>query len=168
MTTIVNIHEAKTHLSRLLERVENGETITIARAGKPIAEPDALATVLYAVVQPSLDRVHVSSAGHPPPVIALPGQRAALADIANDVMIGVAADSQRYVTTLKTPPGTMLCLYTDGLIERPGWPLDDGMAQLCQAVKPDSPYLACATVMGAMVGQEPARDDIALLIFQRQ
>lgn len=34
----VNIHEAKTHLSRLLERVESGETVTIARAGKPIAD----------------------------------------------------------------------------------------------------------------------------------
>ena len=35
--TIVNVHEAKTHLSRLLERVEAGEEIVIARAGKPIA-----------------------------------------------------------------------------------------------------------------------------------
>ena len=33
----VNIHEAKTHLSRLLEAVENGEEIVIARAGEPIA-----------------------------------------------------------------------------------------------------------------------------------
>ena len=40
---IVNVHEAKTHLSRLLERVEAGERIVIARAGKPIAilEPAA-------------------------------------------------------------------------------------------------------------------------------
>jgi prevent-host-death family protein len=37
MTTIVNVHEAKTHLSRLLARVEAGERIVIARAGKPIA-----------------------------------------------------------------------------------------------------------------------------------
>ena len=34
---IVNIHEAKTHLSRLLEAVERGEEIIIARAGQPIA-----------------------------------------------------------------------------------------------------------------------------------
>ncbi len=33
----VNIHEAKTHLSRLLRRVAAGEEITIARAGKPVA-----------------------------------------------------------------------------------------------------------------------------------
>jgi prevent-host-death family protein len=34
----VNIHEAKTHLSRLIERVEAGEEITLARAGRPVAK----------------------------------------------------------------------------------------------------------------------------------
>ena len=34
----VNIHEAKTHLSRLVEQVANGETFIIARAGKPMAK----------------------------------------------------------------------------------------------------------------------------------
>lgn len=38
MTITVNIHEAKTHLSRLLERVAGGERVVISRAGKPIAE----------------------------------------------------------------------------------------------------------------------------------
>jgi prevent-host-death family protein len=37
METKVNVHEAKTHLSRLLAQVERGERIVIARAGKPIA-----------------------------------------------------------------------------------------------------------------------------------
>jgi len=34
----VNIHEAKTHLSRLLERVALGEEVIIAKAGKPVAK----------------------------------------------------------------------------------------------------------------------------------
>jgi len=37
MTAIVNVHEAKTHLSRLLERAHNGEEIILAKAGKPYA-----------------------------------------------------------------------------------------------------------------------------------
>jgi prevent-host-death family protein len=37
MDEFVNIHEAKTHLSRLVERVEAGEEITLARAGRPVA-----------------------------------------------------------------------------------------------------------------------------------
>lgn len=41
MATTVNVHEAKTHLSRLLEQVEHGETVIIARAGRPIAEVKA-------------------------------------------------------------------------------------------------------------------------------
>lgn len=40
----VNIHEAKTHFSRLLQRVAAGEEITIARAGKPVAKLIAVDT----------------------------------------------------------------------------------------------------------------------------
>jgi prevent-host-death family protein len=37
MSEAVNVHEAKTHFSRLLERVNRGEEIVIAKAGKPVA-----------------------------------------------------------------------------------------------------------------------------------
>ena len=37
MTIVVNVHQAKTHLSRLLERVRQGEEVVIARAGIPVA-----------------------------------------------------------------------------------------------------------------------------------
>jgi len=40
--TTVNIHEAKTHLSRLLEAVAKGETVIIAKAGKPVAKLTAV------------------------------------------------------------------------------------------------------------------------------
>ena len=36
--TEVNIHEAKTHLSRLLEKVQQGEEVIIAKAGRPVAK----------------------------------------------------------------------------------------------------------------------------------
>ncbi len=42
MVTQVNVHEAKTHLSDLLARVERGEEIVIARAGKPVAHLTAV------------------------------------------------------------------------------------------------------------------------------
>ena len=38
MAEMVNIHEAKTHLSRLLERVKAGEEIIIAKSGKPYTQ----------------------------------------------------------------------------------------------------------------------------------
>jgi len=46
----VNIHEAKTHLSRLVDRAASGEEIVISRAGKPVAK-----LVAYDLVRP--DRV---------------------------------------------------------------------------------------------------------------
>ncbi len=44
MATTYNIHEAKTHLSQLLERVQNGEEIVIAKSGKPIARLTGIST----------------------------------------------------------------------------------------------------------------------------
>ncbi len=44
MAKTVNIHEAKTQLSKLLAKVESGEEIIIARSGKPIARLCALAS----------------------------------------------------------------------------------------------------------------------------
>jgi phosphoserine phosphatase RsbU/P len=131
-------------------------------------EPGALATVLYAVFDEALDRVHISSAGHLPPVVAAPGQPAELAAIPSDLMIGVAPDVRRRVTTVKVLPGSLLCLCTDGLVERREYPLDDGLARLCDALSAEPPEAACAAVMAALVGAEPARDDIALLIFRRR
>jgi sigma-B regulation protein RsbU (phosphoserine phosphatase) len=131
-------------------------------------EPDALATVLYAVFDESLDRVHISSAGHLPPATVIPGQAAELADVPSDLMIGVAPSAARRVTAVKTPPGAVMCLCTDGLVERREYPLDDGLAMLCRALPAESPEVGCAAVMAAMVGAEPARDDMALLIFRHQ
>jgi prevent-host-death family protein len=43
MQTTVNVHEAKTHLSRLIDRAAAGEEIVLARAGRPVARLVALA-----------------------------------------------------------------------------------------------------------------------------
>ncbi len=48
----VNIHEAKTHLSRLLEAVERGEEIVIARAGQPIATLSAFRPTQHRIAPP--------------------------------------------------------------------------------------------------------------------
>jgi phosphoserine phosphatase RsbU/P len=132
-------------------------------------EPDALATVLYAVIEPGLDQMqmHVALAGHFPPVIAGPGQPAELADVRTGALIGVIPRAQRPVTTVAIPPGTLLCFFTDGLVERPGEVIDEGLDRLCRAMTAQPPEAACAAVMRALVGSEPARDDIAMLMIRR-
>ena len=129
-------------------------------------EPGALATAAYAVIAPARDRMRVSLAGHFPPVIARPGQPAELAGMATGLMIGVAPDARRQATTVTIPPGTLFCFYTDGLIERPGEPVDDGLARLRAVMTAQAPEAACAAVMTALVGGEAARDDIALLMVR--
>jgi serine phosphatase RsbU (regulator of sigma subunit) len=130
-------------------------------------EPGALATVAYAVFDPGLDRVHICSAGHYPPVIAAAGQPAVLADVPPGLLIGAAPGAQRRAASIDISPGTLMCFYTDGLIERRGRPIDHGLALLCQTVTAQPPDAACAAVMAALVGNERVRDDIALLMFRR-
>ncbi|HMG62184.1 MAG TPA: SpoIIE family protein phosphatase [Streptosporangiaceae bacterium] len=130
-------------------------------------EPDAMATVLCAVLSPSLDEVRISSAGHLPPIVAVPGQPAAVAAIAGDALLGLAEHAPRQLTTLSFPPGAMLCLYTDGLVERRGQPIDEGIARLRAALTADEPEAAAAAAMAAMAGAVPHHDDVALLLLRR-
>jgi len=150
-----------------LETPDPGEVLDRLDRGMQHFEPGALATVLYAVIDPSLDRMRVCLAGHFPPVIAQPGKPAVLAPAAAGLMIGVVPGERRPVTTMALAPGTLLCLYTDGLIEHPGQVIDDGLARLCQAVVAGPAETACTTVMGALVGSQAARDDIAVLMLRR-
>jgi putative methionine-R-sulfoxide reductase with GAF domain len=130
-------------------------------------EPGAMATVTYAVLDPTLETMRICSAGHYPPVIAPPAQPAHLAEVPAGLLIGAAPHLRRRTAAVSISPGTVVCFYTDGLIERRGHPVDDGLALLCQAVTAEPAEAVCATVMGALVGSQPVTDDIALLIFRR-
>jgi len=129
-------------------------------------EGDVMATVLYAVLDPDSGQLRISSAGHIPPVIAAPGQRGAMAQIAVDPPIGVTDALVRQVTTLALAPGAVLCLFTDGLVERRDEPIDDGITLLCETVTPGPPEGVCVSVMQALVGRQYPGDDIALLVLR--
>jgi anti-anti-sigma factor len=130
-------------------------------------EPEAMATVLCAMISLSRGHLHICSAGHLPPIIARPGQPATVADVAPDLLIGVPARKPRQVSTLDFPPGAVLCLYTDGLVERRDQPIDEGIARLRAAVTAQDPETACVSVMAAMADYSPHTDDVALLMLRR-
>jgi len=150
-----------------LETSDPAEVLTKLDRKMQHFEPGALATVLYAVLEPSLHAARISAAGHLPPVLASPGHSAELVEVHADLMIGVDAGTARHTATVPIPPGGLLCMCTDGLIERREFPLDEGLARLCKAVQAGRPEAACAAVMAALVGNEEVRDDIALLMFHR-
>jgi putative methionine-R-sulfoxide reductase with GAF domain len=129
-------------------------------------EVEVMATVNYAVLDPDSGQLAISSAGHLPPVIAAPGQRGAMAQIAVDPPIGVTDAPVRQVTTLALAPGAVLCLFTDGLVERRDEPIDDGITLLCETVTPGPPGDVCVSVMQALVGSQYPGDDIALLVLR--
>ena len=93
-------------------------------------EPNAMATVLYGLYTPGTGDFTVSSAGHLPPVLAAPGGQAGLLPLRPDPPIGTADDPQRRSATVFIPPGALLCCFTDGLVERRGQILDQGMDTL--------------------------------------
>jgi len=144
-------------------------------------EPGAMATVLYGLYTPGTGEFTFSSAGHLPPVLAAPGHPAGVLPVQPDPPIGAADDPQRRSATALIPPGALLCCYTDGLVERRDEAIDAGIGRVAAALDQltaagpghggDSAPLAedaCAAVMRALVGNTPARDDIALLTLHRQ
>ncbi len=56
----VNVHEAKTHLSRLLERVAHGEEVVIAKAGTPVARLVAIGSARARALGLDADRVVIA------------------------------------------------------------------------------------------------------------
>jgi phosphoserine phosphatase RsbU/P len=150
-----------------LETADPAEVLARLDAKMQHFEPGALATVAYAVFEPGLERARVCLAGHYPPVVAAEGEPARLASVAPGLLIGAAPGVHRQVTTLQIAPGTLVCFYTDGLIERHGQTIDDGLDRLCREITAQPPDAACAAVMAALVGSTAARDDIALLMIRR-
>lgn len=131
-------------------------------------EPEMMATVLLTMFEPSFERLYVSSAGHPPPVLALPDQPTVLVEVPSDHPVGVPGGLQRRTTTVNLPPGALLCFYTDGLVESPSSSLDIGLERLRESVEAGPVDSLCRKVMARLVGDDAPGDDIAVLAVRRQ
>jgi serine phosphatase RsbU (regulator of sigma subunit) len=154
--------------SYALETEDPAEVLARLDAKMRHFEPDAMATVLCVMITPALDEMRISTAGHLPPMLAVPGQPAQVAEVPPDVLIGAASRRPRHTATMALPPGALLCLYTDGLVERRGQSIDHGLARLRAALVATDPETACVKVMGAMSEHSPWTDDIALLMLRRR
>lgn len=131
-------------------------------------EHGVMATVLYAIVEPSRESFHLSLAGHLPPVLVAPDGAAALVTGPVDPPVGIGfAGRQRSSAVVRTLPGSMTLFYTDGLVERRGEAIDEGLERLCQAADTGPAEIVCSRIMSGLVGAEAARDDIALLAMRR-
>ncbi|MFJ8083152.1 SpoIIE family protein phosphatase [Streptomyces sp. NPDC096205] len=128
-----------------------------------LAEP-MIATLLYAVVDPATGQCRLTRAGHPPPALVAPDGTVRLLDLPPGTPLGVGGE--RYTTTdLILEPGSLLVLYTDGLIESRGSDIDERLAELTHALAEPSPSLdaLCDGLLARLVPAS-ADDDIALLV----
>ncbi|MFJ1790958.1 SpoIIE family protein phosphatase [Kitasatospora griseola] len=144
------------HLDELVHRIDE-ET--------PDAE-DAItgATCLYAIYDPTTGTCTMTTAGHPPPVVVHPDGTAHYPDIPQGHPLGLTA--LPYETTrLHLPPGSLLVLYTDGLVESRDRDIDTGLRLLRDTVAHPgrTPEQTCAAVLDRLLPAHQ-RDDIALLV----
>lgn len=132
-------------------------------------ESHVMATVAYAILDPSAGRMRVSTAGHLPPVYALPNQPTIQLDLPVDPPIhsGISPVHRR-TSSFEVAPGALLLFYTDGLIECRGIPIDDRLEQLRAAVSAGPVAQVCASVMAQLIGTRSPEDDIAILVARRQ
>lgn len=132
-------------------------------------EANTMTTVAYAIIDPPARQLQLSLAGHLPPAVAVPGEEAEFVDAPVDPPIGIfSLDGPRRSYSVQIQPDSLLCFYTDGLVERRDSSLDDGLERLRQAVSVGPPERMCAKIMSACLGSESAGDDVALLVMGRQ
>jgi putative methionine-R-sulfoxide reductase with GAF domain len=130
-------------------------------------EVGTLITVVCIVSSSPYERFDICSAGHPPPLLAVPGQDAEFVDIPPAPPLGALPDVVRTAKTIQVPNGATLLLYTDGLVEDPNQLIDDGLRKLRSVVRTDDPAIVCRTVMHHLIGNRPPIDDITVLAMRR-
>ncbi|MEV4705203.1 SpoIIE family protein phosphatase [Actinoplanes sp. NPDC049316] len=107
-----------------------------------------------------------SNAGHPPPVLLLPDGSARLLQTRGEVLLGTHLRPARTEHTVELPPGAMVVFYTDGLIERRGAGLDEGIAQLVRVLHERAhpgPEEVCDHLLDHFLGA--TEDDVVLTVL---
>lgn len=135
-------------------------------------EPDQLATVLLGLAPPPYSEWTFSSAGHFAPIIASPGLPPRQAEVPVDPLLGVAPNAPRRSTQVSVGRGGLLCMFTDGLVERRPAPEDGDRDLVTENIEtlrkaldaPEDPESACIHVLADVVGDHTAEDDIAVLV----
>ncbi|MFF0200753.1 SpoIIE family protein phosphatase [Streptomyces sp. NPDC005017] len=132
---------------------------------------DLFASCLYLRLDPAHGRAVMARAGHPPPLLLRPDGRVRVLDLAGGPLLGIDASAVYPTTEVPLPPGSVLVLYTDGLIESPGVDIEDALAALGErlAGAGERPLDRLADVLvGHLAAAEERLDDVALLLLRAQ
>lgn len=144
----------------LLDDAESGLTAGYSALGSTCC------IVLY---DPVSHQVTLASAGHLPPVLVSPDGRARALGVHPHPGLGAefALREPYAVHTFDAPPGSLLALYTDGLVESPTVSIDEGIGRLAETLATVHPWDAlqqAARHVVSAVAPARQRDDVTLLI----
>ncbi|MET7783808.1 SpoIIE family protein phosphatase [Streptomyces mirabilis] len=134
---------------------------------------ESYATCLYALYDSTTQICSVARAGHPPPAVVHPDGRVHFPEVAPDPPLG-AAEPPFETFEMTVPDGSLLVLYTDGLVESATREIDDGMAELARLLRAahegpgematDLERLCDTVTAGLLPAEHSTADDAALLI----
>jgi phosphoserine phosphatase RsbU/P len=141
----------------------------LRRLDRLVVDEDAMATAMHLVLEPGTGRIAHSNAGHPPPLRVTADGTPVWIEGALAPPLGTGWSTRPCVWELLAP-GDRVLLFTDGLVERRGTTLDDGLAVLAEAAvtAPAGDLDAwCDHVLGVLSGAAGGfEDDVALLAVE--
>ncbi|GAA3579923.1 SpoIIE family protein phosphatase [Nonomuraea rosea] len=130
--------------------------------------PDRFTSCLYLSLDLAEHTACVASAGHLPPLLGCPGKPARIIDTTPGLLLGIDPEAEYATIELPLPPGSVLSLYTDGLIERPGLDLGDAITELAGRFTPGhgQPLHDLAESLIEAAAVEQRTDDIAVVLLR--
>ncbi|MFF1408919.1 SpoIIE family protein phosphatase [Streptomyces sp. NPDC058289] len=125
---------------------------------------DEMATCVYAVHDPVTGACVIARAGHPPPAVVTAAGAVTFLEGPPGTPLGTGGREFR-TEEVRLEPGSLLVLYTDGLIESRDRDLDEGMAGLADALRSAGEPLEalCDTILARLLPEAP-QDDVAVLL----
>ncbi len=165
MKAAADMGQLRTALRAHLQAGDGSPSATIERLDRSL-EPlgiDALATLVVARVEGS--RVRWTNAGHPPPLLIDPTGDVRWLETEISPLVGLVPELPRPEGDMRLEPGSTLLFYTDGLVERRGEDIDDGLARLARSASARHGFpakrLIDAILDDMLVGN--LKDDVAVL-----
>jgi PAS domain S-box-containing protein len=158
--------ELLAHLDDLVTRL--AEEDDAASGDAESVSPVLGVTCVVAVYDPVEGRCVMARAGHPPPLIVLPDGEVAFPDLPAGLPLGLGMfpfESAQF----DLPPGSMLALFTDGLVEARDRDIESGINKLAGVLAGRGLPLeeVCDRALGSMLDGD-APDDVALLLVRTQ
>jgi PAS domain S-box-containing protein len=162
--------QVRTALAALAEHADGPAQLLVRLDGFLVRHRTTdFATLCYAAIDPATGLIEYASAGHPPMLIVSPAGEISWLDRAQSPPLTGTGNPNRPQGSALLEPGSLLLLYSDGLVERRKEPIDVGLRRLADAARTAAdhpPEDVCRTLV-AKLGVDDSRDDDVVVLAVR-